>query len=426
MEQLQHFSHEHPLNLVQLQPHHDNENSDKEDEDENEFNDDIVVEEGHVGICNMCQEEINSFHLCYYCCKECDYFLHKFCAQLPITNQNHSLHPDHNLELYGPENGLRRWRSGFGKTYKNFKDNDHPNLIRCPFPDESVNLLMHHFINKGELAIKRKIDGDIFCHPHPLILGDTLNELVSLQNPMNREDILCDGCVRPITNVPFYKCSQHHCDFVLHEWCTRLPSKIQDRHSHPEHTLVLLPKIPGKLLGVFWCAICSTPSNGFAYGCKQCEYYVDINCGCTPDVITHEAHPNHLLLRCFAPADESKRTCKACKRYFRDLVGFRCPDCDFFLHAYCALLLPRTIRHKYDKHLLSLRYYPAENHSSIYFCEICEDELNPTDWFYHCSTCATSMHSACALLKLQCEQSTYSRHRTSYLCVYQCQVWKNT
>ncbi|KAL8261578.1 hypothetical protein R6Q59_025627 [Mikania micrantha] len=90
-------------------------------------------------------------------------------------------------------------------------------------------------------------------------------------------------------------------------------------------------------------------------------------------------------------------------------LGYHCFGCDFSLHIECALLLPKTIKHKFDKHPLSLRYDPAEDYSSDYFCEICEDELNPEKWFYHCSMCAWSMHTACAPLKLECEQSTVSR-----------------
>ncbi|KAI3760687.1 hypothetical protein L1987_51085 [Smallanthus sonchifolius] len=587
MEQLKHFSHEHLLNLIQLHPDHNNENSDKEDEDEDK--DDLVVEDRHVGKCKMCKEEIYSFHLCYYSCKDCDYSMHEFCAKLPTTQQNHPLHPGHNLtlsegyQLHDPDinfiynvdsewkcdickgnqkrfynyhcsickfnmdiicatmskqkmdhpshpHQLQRYfrqmmsrcnacgnehsgsfyhcntcscfmihlncallpaklliqestnesfshphsltltysfpyieqkakffprcrvcngffsaclwhygcnkcryyahvdcatskreafmsilmRAGLGKTYKNFKDNDHPNLIRCPFPDESVNLLMHNFINKGELIIKGKIDGERFSHEHPLILFDTLlNGSISLHDPMKKVELLCDGCVRPITALPFYKCSEHDCGFVLHEWCTRLPSEIQDHHDHPEHTLVLMPKVPRKSLGIYFCKICLLPSNGFAYGCLQCEYYVDTNCGFIPDVITHEAHPNHLLLRFKAPVDQYVRACKACRFSMAKRLGFHCPACDFYLHTKYALLLPRTIRHKYDEHPLSLRYSPVENHISEYFCDICEDEFNPTKWFYHCSTCASSMHTACAPLKLQCEQSTYSEYNSS-------------
>ncbi|XP_076927729.1 protein VACUOLELESS GAMETOPHYTES-like [Bidens hawaiensis] len=166
---------------------------------------------------------------------------------------------------------------------------------------------------------------------------------------MKRVELLCDGCVRPITSVPFYKCSQQHCDFFLHEWCTRLPFEIKDHHNHPQHTLVLMPKILRSLFGLFWCNICLLPCNGFAYGCMQCEYYVDINCGFIPDVITHEAHPNHLLLR--FKASSVRKACKACM-FTISHVGFHCPSCDFYLHTECALLLPRTIRHRFDKHAL--------------------------------------------------------------------------
>ncbi|XP_076915962.1 uncharacterized protein LOC143575472 [Bidens hawaiensis] len=524
----------------------------------------------------MCEEEIYSFHVSYYTCNDCDYSLHKFCAELPETQQNHPFHPDHSLRLYKkyvwrchicrlkkqnsaycyycyickfridivcatmsvqkmdhpshphqlqryfghmmsycnscgdehsgtfyhcttcswfrihlscallpaklliqqstnknfghshlltlsysfpyndlkvryfprcrvclkgfdfhePEDKSYLWHyrcdkcryyvhvdcaismkdafmssilmpAGYGKTYKNFKDEDHPNLIHCPFADENVNLLTHHFLKKGESVIKR------FCHPHPLVLFDTiLNGSVSLHDPMKKVELLCDGCVRPITTMPFYKCSQHDCDFVLHEWCTMLPSQIQDHPHHPEHTLVFVPKTPTNSLGLFDCGMCELPCNGFSYGCMQCEYYVDISCGFIPDVITHEAHPNHLLLRIEASSLYKSLYCKACTQPMYEM-GFYCPTCDFYLHSKCALLLPRIIRHKYDKHPLTLMYYPAKNHKSEYFCEICEDEFDPAAWFYHCNTCAYSMHTACAPLKLRCEQSTFYKYLNS-------------
>ncbi|PWA42857.1 protein kinase C-like, phorbol ester/diacylglycerol-binding domain, DC1, C1-like protein [Artemisia annua] len=74
----------------------------------------------------------------------------------------------------------------------------------------------------------------------------------------------------------------------------------------------------------------------------------------------------------------------------------------------CALLLPEKIRHKCDKHPMSLSYFPIENHKSEYFREICEEELNPHCAFYHCHECVWSVHSACASLILQSETDTYS------------------
>ncbi|XP_076893069.1 uncharacterized protein LOC143544989 [Bidens hawaiensis] len=336
--------------------------------------------------CRVCEKESRYFYsdhrpyLWHYRCDKCRYYVHVDCA----TSRKDAFMSS----ILMPTSS--------DKTYKNFKDDDYPNLIHCPFADENVNLLTHHFKNKGELVIKREIDGKMFCHPQPVLLDTILNGSVSLHDPMKKVKLLCDGCVRPITRMPFYKCSEHDCDFVLHEWCTRLPSQIQDHPHHPEHTLVFMPKNPTNSLGVFRCKICWLRCNGFAYGCMQCEYYVDIHCGFIPDVITHEAHPNHLLLRFNA----SPPYCKACREHIYRM-GFCCPTCDFYLDLNCALLLPRTIRHKYDKHPLTLRYYPAENHIGEYFCEICEREFNPAAaWFYHCSMCAHSMHTACAPLKL--------------------------
>nr|KAJ0188096.1 hypothetical protein LSAT_V11C900467520 [Lactuca sativa] len=105
MEQLLHFTHDHMLSLVHLQPaSHDSENSDEEEEKEEGEEDDFVAEEKHVGECKMCKEGIYSFHISYYECKDCDddYSLHKFCAEMPKTLQNHpshDFHPYHNLTL---------------------------------------------------------------------------------------------------------------------------------------------------------------------------------------------------------------------------------------------------------------------------------------------------------------------------------------
>ncbi|XP_023731650.1 uncharacterized protein LOC111879425 [Lactuca sativa] len=610
MEQLLHFTHDHMLNLVHLQPNHDNknENSDEEEEEKEEGEeDDFVAEEKHVGQCKMCKEGIYSFHMSYYECKDCDddYSLHKICAEMPKTLQNHPSHdphPDHNLTLsegfqrsddpyFTPDSewtcgvcNLKRknlfnyhcsicginmdiicatmsqqkmdhpshphqlqrmpkkmvsccnacgeehqgtfyhcttcfcysihldcallpaklliqqhtdatfthshpltlaysfprvdraakyypkcrvcmkgfyiyfWlykcdkcqyyvhincatsktepfmsiflHPGSGKIYKNFKDDDYPNLLHCPFPDESYNLLRHYFLNNKKefiTMIKEEEHGgemlNHFSHQHPLILLDSHTQqtsLIVLHNPMKKIQVLCDGCLKPITEMPFYKCSEiSSCGFVLHEWCARLPSQIQHHPGHPEHVLVLVSKNPHQLLGLFFCDICRLPGNSFAYGCIACDYYVDINCAFLPKEITHEAHPGHLLSRINASsADLSKKLCNSCECYLQDCnIAFHCPSCDFYLDTECALLFPGMMRHKFDKHPLSLRYNPVENHPGDYFCEICEDKFDPKNWFYHCSsTCAQSMHPACAPLILECEKHVYAMFKRGVFC----------
>ncbi|PWA65425.1 DC1, C1-like protein [Artemisia annua] len=342
--------------------------------------------------CRACGDAFNE-HLWIYKCDKCLYYVHVYCA----TSKRDAF-----VSILQ--------KTSLGKTFKNYKDEEHPNLLHCPFSDEGDNLLKHLFFNQKDVIVKH--DGEI--HQHPLNLFDTqtslANEVVSLHDPMKKIQLLCDGCVKPITTLPFYKCSQsnQHCDFILHEWCAKLPPEVKDYVGHPNHKLVFLPKVPRKLLGVFFCPICDLPSNGFAYGCMMCEYYVCINCAFIPQEITHEAHPGHLLSKTNPSAKLRKKFCRACIYSMNIKPGFHCPSCDIYIHVGCALLLPRVIRHKYDKHPLSLRYEPAENHISEYFCDICEDEFTPWEWFYHCTACDQSMHTACAPLILQCEQATYS------------------
>ncbi|KAJ0929401.1 putative chromatin regulator PHD family [Helianthus annuus] len=577
-----HNRHHHSLSLVHLQqPNHKNENADDDDDDEVDFAEEDLQ-------CNLCKEQIWSFHLCYYSCKSCDYSLHKFCAQLPNTITNHPLHPDHTMVLkysygfcrciicnlkrenylyhcevckyyidiicfsmsehkinhpshdhqlermYGQKDVLlcvacgykhegvffqctacpwfrinlycaflptklliqnhtdgifthphpltltysfpyseieakfyplcrvcgdefysHLWiykcdkcryyvhfdcvaskrepfmsifrHPGLGETSKNFIEDEHPNLLHCPFQDEGDNLVKFHMSNKKELI--RKHDDKMlnhFSHQHPLILFDTQSSVdkqtLSLHDPKKRIQLLCDGCVKPVTTLPFYMCCQFadgQCCFILHEWCAKLPSQVHDYVGHPEHTLSLIPKVSSKFFGVFHCPICNLPSNGFAYGCTTCEFYVDINCAFIPKDITHDAHPGHLLSIVNPAAKQSKGFCNACLLVMEDCKpGFHCPSCDFYFHVECALLLPKVIENKCDKHPLSLRYEPVQDHISEYFCEICEDELNPWKWFYHCTTCAQSMHAACMplILQVQCEQATYKHYER---CVYE-------
>ncbi|KAL7586302.1 hypothetical protein Lser_V15G38025 [Lactuca serriola] len=315
-----------------------------------------------------------------------------------------------------------------GKICKNFKNDDHPNLLRCPFPDESYNLVKHHFIknHKDFVVLEENNHGEPLnhdTHNHPLVLVDKQTSLnknsILLHNPLKKIQLLCNGCVKPITEIPFYKCLEDvlDCGFVLHKWCARLPPKIEDHPGHPSHTLFLMPNniTTTEMVRVFECKICMLPSNGFSYGCRTCEYYVDVNCAFLPKEITHEAHPDHLLSRIDASSTSSlsKTACNGCGCYLTNCIAFCCHSCNFYLDTECAFMLPGLIRHKYDKHPLTLRYNPVENHPGDYFCEICEEEFNPESWFYHCGSSVQSMHTACAPLIIQCEQAVYTRYKIS-------------
>ncbi|XP_071699130.1 uncharacterized protein [Rutidosis leptorrhynchoides] len=167
----------------------------------------------------------------------------------------------------------------------------------------------------------------------------------------------------------YYKCpKEDECsEFVLHVWCTQLSTELKSYPDHSEHTLHLISNVPNNVCGVFECSLCRFLCNGFAYGCHECKYYIDIKCAYMPEKIEHEAHPDHLLSGEYVISEHDFGRCGAC---LASTTGFRytCRDCDFKLHHQCALYLVKTITHTYDKHYsLRLTYSPIENRNSDYF-----------------------------------------------------------
>ena len=288
-----------------------------------------------------------------------------------------------------------------GRLIKNFKDEDYPDLVHLPFPDQTMNLIKHLFYKEVESSTSETNEAKQthISHQHPLVL---VSSTLSCHNPMKKVELICNGCVRPIMDSPFYTCAdedEHRCNFALHEWCTRLPSEIKDHPGHPQHTLVFMPKVPYKPFGVFKCNVCRFDCNGFVYCCIECEYNVDVCCAFIPDKITHTAHQNHLLSRVTKRVHDYDH-CRLCLWDIdSDGFSFSCEDCGFHIHPGCGLLVSETIRHKYDKHPLKLSYLPIENHKGDYFCDICEEQFIPEleGSFYHCEKCVQSMHPACSM-----------------------------
>ncbi|CAH1432254.1 unnamed protein product [Lactuca virosa] len=340
--------------------------------------------------------------------------------------------------------------AGAGRTNKNYKDVDHPGLLHLPFPDDSYSLPKHNLFfqqttndDDDHHHHKIKVDDRLShkSHQHPLILvdhGQTSSSssnsllLIKCHDPMKKTQLICNGCLRPImSTMPFYICanansnanddeiqiqSQGVCNnFALHEWCTRLPQEIENHPGHPQHTLHLIySNNLHFFFGVFHCAVCRLPCNGFVYGCVECEYYLDVTCGLIPKQITHETHPSHILS---LVRGKPWVNCHMCPNNLpvAGQFSFRCDTCDIYIHLECALLLVETVRHKCDKHPMHLSYLPIENHKSEYFCEICEEDLNPHQSFYHCQDYAQSVHTACAPSILECETETYTNHNGPWI-----------
>ncbi|CAF2069067.1 unnamed protein product, partial [Brassica napus] len=75
--------------------------------------------------------------------------------------------------------------------------------------------------------------------------------------------------------------------------------------------------------------------------------------------------------------------------------SFSCDDCSFGLHERCAVL-PKTIQHWYDEHLIFL-CYNKNKRGGEYWCDICEEQIDTMIWFYTCDSCCVTFHTECVL-----------------------------
>ncbi|GJX30160.1 zinc finger, PHD-type containing protein [Tanacetum coccineum] len=307
---------------------------------------------------------------------------------------------------------------GTSAVSKNYQDSKYPDLLHLPFPDQSD--VLNHFVGEsGSRAFETNLLHPF--HRHPLTLVDTPscnNDITttpsssrittsSIHDSMKMVEVVCNACIRPITNLPFYKCtaSDDGCNFVLHASCTRLPAKVMNMHYTSTCNFTLSPQFRTDV-GVFTCDRCYLICNGFVYrhqfDGRVRDLDFDVHCALTPPYITHKSHPNHLLeLR--KPKLSSEKYCRLCLSDADKQIVYSCEPCKFTIHSECALLWPDTVSHKYDKHRLTLRYFPVENYNGDYFCEVCEEEFNPNGAFYHCDQCIYSMHPACCVPVLQKE-----------------------
>ncbi|XP_022746847.1 uncharacterized protein LOC111296685 [Durio zibethinus] len=346
-------------------------------------------------ICDACGMPGN--HVSYIC-STCGLLVHNKCISLPRTLK-HPMHPEHPIShtYFLGQYEVESWEcrichledvnSKHGGYY--CSDCNYISHVNCAIEDynwyeideserdenleENSALLLPYSIVKetkdGENVVAAEIKH--FTHEHNLVLSNDI-----------KDDKCCDGCVLTIF-TSYYYCPQ--CDFCLHKGCAELPRKKHlwfDPH----------PKLhPLTLGGIFRCDLCDYETSGFAYTCDKCDSSFCIKCAPVSDVARCEGHKHPLFFY-----GKYEGLCNACGDSINN--AHRCKSCNFNLDDIC-LTLPLIAQHKYDEHPLKLTYHDNNNYSECDYCDICEEERNPSHWFYHCAICNNSAHPKCVLGK---------------------------
>ncbi|PKI44638.1 hypothetical protein CRG98_034993 [Punica granatum] len=216
-----------------------------------------------------------------YHCIDCEFFLHKSCAELPPKIQ-HPSHPQHPLvfsmdasprfRCYGCRNALR------DKCYQCY-DCEIDLHVGCaaatlppPKEEEQEDEQKHEDKNHHEEEMIEH-----FAHDHRLA-----SFRVDAPNYIE-----CKACGQRISGR-VYGCRA--CIFVLHESCALASREIINHPFHPQHPLTLLVDSETS----FRCKVCERID---FYRCVPCNYNLHFSCLPLPPSAKHEFHYHQLVLR---------------------------------------------------------------------------------------------------------------------------------
>ncbi|CDP20287.1 unnamed protein product [Coffea canephora] len=233
---------------------------------------------------------------------------------------------------------------------------------------------------------------------HPLVLSEKVQKLDEIKSTTSDDQeeakallLVCDVCIEPICSsddLQYYACAE--CGYFVHLTCSKLPPELHIP-KHPQHPFSLTCK--PSAVGRFICRACRWWTNANYYQCKPCELSICIKCvsaSMMTSSVKHNGHKKHHLTQ-FQSSDPI--ICTACGLQ-RSSFGFACEDCHFYVCYVCALLPPTTTQ-RWDKHPLLLIYPPYFEHPEEFYCVLCETEINPNCWMYHCHECDYSLHPLC-------------------------------
>ncbi|XP_059462656.1 uncharacterized protein LOC132191581 [Corylus avellana] len=314
--------------------------------------------DGEGVVCMVCKEKVEGPG--YKCsASECNFQLHKSCAQLPCE-MHHPLHPNHILILQRPSqfpNNCNACRKSFDTCL----------FYRCEEWD---------FVIDTTCANRTQVNNTSDCQ-HAFV-------------PFFRKiHFTCEACGREGTD---FASSCTICRLLIHSRCAEFPGTvIISRH---DHTLTLTYSLHHQVkdFNVF-CKLCGqkVKIEYAAFSCQECDFVAHLYCAkayrreslleksvdvmektINPEIIEHEGHQHPLFLHV-----RSNKNCNACdddSEGLKDAIFVCTSTCDFTLGFECATL-SLVARHKYDEHPLALTYV-VEDDSEEYYCLICEEEMD--------------------------------------------------
>ncbi|XP_073119949.1 uncharacterized protein [Henckelia pumila] len=298
---------------------------------------DVTTQES---VCNACIQPISPP---YYRCSaqsECNFLLHKFCADLPLVISDSFYQSEFMASLASPiwdEHIFSHFRCKFCHMYCNgfgYSYSERISIVACL-----------------ECALAPKVIRHDSHRQHPLILIGYC--------PFEASISCCGNEHR--FSLYVYNCSV--CDYNIDIHCAFLPKTVT--HKFDEHPLTLVFASSSQHHSdstECFCEFCEEdidPMYWF-YHCAECDqsFHVD----CIPSLgkfskikfgtgtVKHPSHNDHplSLVRMLSIGNQICGICHYIIEGFEDGMALHCADCDFWIHFLCGDRFPEVqVTHPY-------------------------------------------------------------------------------
>ncbi|KVH88741.1 C1-like protein, partial [Cynara cardunculus var. scolymus] len=257
-----------------------------------------------------------------------------------------------------------------------------------------------------------------FMHQkHSLKFIENLEVIVGIGDDNNDKKgiVHCHGCQEPISDGSAYGCIS--CQYFLHKKCREL-RRVINHHIHSLHPLMLVDH--GDL--EWTCDVCRKESlvGGFSYYCMQCNFDACTNCDTLPILSVPLMQSNHLF-----------QGTSVAEEHVNDVLQF--PMSYAFTDPLKLLHLEKLsldddgeakINHWSHDHPLILNVEPGGNNITNIGCsdpiEVCHGCVRPLSLpYYSCKDgCLFTLHKYCVELPLTLDHQLHPDHSLDLVDTY--------
>ncbi|XP_042492887.1 uncharacterized protein LOC122072591 [Macadamia integrifolia] len=160
--------------------------------------------------------------------------------------------------------------------------------------------------------------------------------------------------------------------------------------SHPQHKLTQI-----NLPYIFMCKGCKEFGAGNRFKCLQCDFQLHHFCALAPpSVKSHSLHTQHSLVFLTKPGGYLRSSCDVCSKAMKG-YAFRCSTCNFAMHPCCAQLSMEMNFPVHAHNLKLLSSTMSTSGDSDFFCSECKRKRSGQ--VYGCGVCDQyHLHAVCA------------------------------